>query len=357
MSTTTAGSIFRIKVALRHVSPPVWRRIEVPADITLDRLHDVLQVVMDWSDYHLHCFRAGRVTYGLPDPDYPHDVADERGVRLDRVAGEGDTPVYEYDFGDSWEHSLKVEKVVPAEPGVRYPRCTDGRRAVPPEDCGGVGGYQHLLEVLADPGHEEHEEMVEWVGGLFDPEAFDADGINAGLEALGEVDADAIDDEDWLDDIDAEPPGPEPEFTDAQAAELAAFLAAPERPDGTLRYEELAGFLFAIACSPELIPPSEWLPLVFNDHDGRFAGIEEAQLILAAMMALYNRTVYGVNEKRIALPPGIACVRRRRRISPMTRRSACGPADSLPGTHTWRSSGRRTPRSRWTRRSARVRWC
>jgi hypothetical protein len=174
--------IYRIKVTLRHVAPPIWRRIEVPADIKLGKLHRVLQIAMGWTDSHLHAFRVGHESYGIPDPEFPDDMENERNVRLDKVAGEGDTLIYEYDFGDGWEHELKIEKTVPAEPAVRYPRCTAGRRARPPEDCGGPPGYERLLEVLRDPKHAEHEEMREWIGGEFDPEVFDLDEANETLK-------------------------------------------------------------------------------------------------------------------------------------------------------------------------------
>lgn len=177
-------AIYRIKVTLRHVAPPVWRRVEVPADIKLGKLHRVFQIAMGWTDSHLHAFRAGRESYGIPDPEFPGDMENERNVRLDRIAVQGDKPIYEYDFGDGWEHEMKIEKTVSAEPAVRYPRCTAGSRACPPEDCGGPWGYEHLLEVLRDPKHEEHEEMREWIGGEFDPEAFDLGEINEALRHI-----------------------------------------------------------------------------------------------------------------------------------------------------------------------------
>mgnify|MGYP001557973450 CR=1 FL=1 len=173
--------IYQIKVTLRHVAPPIWRRIEVPGDIKLGKLHDVIQIAMGWTDSHLHAYRIGSATYGTPNPDFPDDTQSERNVRLDQVAGEGDTLIYEYDFGDGWEHTLKVEKIAPADPTAHYPRCTAGSRACPPEDCGGPPGYEHLLEALRDPKHEDHEQMREWIGGEFDPEAFDLGEVNQGL--------------------------------------------------------------------------------------------------------------------------------------------------------------------------------
>jgi hypothetical protein len=174
-------NIYQIKVTLRHIEPPVWRRIEVPADIKLGKLHKVLQIAMGWTNSHLHAFRVGQASYGIPDPDFPDDMENERNVRLDKIAANGDTLIYEYDFGDGWQHKLKIEKVIPAEPAVHYPRCLAGKRACPPEDCGGTGGYEHLLEVLRDPKHEDYEEMREWIGGDYDPEAFDLGAVNRAL--------------------------------------------------------------------------------------------------------------------------------------------------------------------------------
>lgn len=174
--------IYRIKIMLRHVAPPVWRRMEVSAGTKLGKFHRILQAAMGWTDAHLHAYRVGEARYGVPDPDFPDDeTVNERNVRLDQIAGEGDKLIYEYDFGDGWEHELKIEKVFPAESAVHYPRCTGGSRACPPEDCGGPPGYEHLLEALRDPKHEDHEEMREWIGGDFDPEAFDLGEVNQGL--------------------------------------------------------------------------------------------------------------------------------------------------------------------------------
>ena len=112
----SGAPIYQIKVTLRHVSPPVWRRIEVPGDIKLGTLHRILQAVMGWTDSHLHAFSARGVTYGMPDPepDFRDDTKEERNVRLDRIAAEGEVIIYEYDFGDGWEHELKIEKLMSA---------------------------------------------------------------------------------------------------------------------------------------------------------------------------------------------------------------------------------------------------
>ncbi len=181
MSKKTANqsnSIYQIRITLRHIEPPIWRVLLLKADTRLGELHDILQEVMGWEDDHLHGFRIGQDTYGEPDPGFPSDILNERNIRLDKIASAGDTFVYDYDFGDSWEHELKIEKVMPAEPGTHYPICLDGQRACPPEDCGGPYGYARMLEVFRDPKNEEHEEIVEWLGEEFDSEAFDVDTVN-----------------------------------------------------------------------------------------------------------------------------------------------------------------------------------
>jgi hypothetical protein len=181
------GPIYQIKVTLEESKPPIWRRLLVRSDITLGDLHAIIQAAMGWWDYHLHQFIVGETYYGVPDPDYDDylEMHDEEEVILGQVAPrEGVKFRYEYDFGDGWLHQVLVEKVLPPEPGQSYPVCVKGRRACPPEDVGGMWGYQDFLEAIQDPNHEEHEEYLEWVGGEFDPEAFDLDGVNVALSDL-----------------------------------------------------------------------------------------------------------------------------------------------------------------------------
>lgn len=176
--------IYQLKITLRHIKPPVWRRLEVPADIKLVKLHNIIQIAMGWTDSHMHAFHVGQAMYGTPDPEWGGGTKNERNVRLDGIVGDGGKLIYEYDFGDGWEHEIKVEKALDADPAVRYPRCTAGKRACPPEDCGGPWGYENLLQAIEDPSHPEHEEMLEWLGGEFDPEAFDLSVINQGLRKM-----------------------------------------------------------------------------------------------------------------------------------------------------------------------------
>ncbi len=178
-------TVYQLKVTLQYITPPVWRRFQVRGRTTLAGLHRAIQVVMGWTDSHLHEFVIAGETYGMPDADY--EVKDETEFRLEQVV-----PIpklhftYRYDLGDNWEHILLVEKILPPEPGRLYPRCLAGQNACPPEDVGGHGGYAHFLEAIRDPTDEEHEEYLTWAGGEFDPTAFDLEETNrkfAGMHA------------------------------------------------------------------------------------------------------------------------------------------------------------------------------
>ena len=157
----------------------------MPGNVTLRKLHNILQVVMGWTNSHLHQFYVGEICFTEPDPDWEREVEDDRKFKLSRItATEGYKFRYEYDFGDSWIHEILVEKILLKEPGVKYPLCLTGKRACPPEDCGGVYGYADLLETIFDPKHEEHKSMLEWVGGEFHPETFDLDEVNRELRKI-----------------------------------------------------------------------------------------------------------------------------------------------------------------------------
>jgi hypothetical protein len=193
MATTNAVAkpqeIYQIKVTLRGTDPPIWRRLLVPADLTLEQFHYVLQLAMGWEDCHMHEFHIGQQRFGQPDPmerafGGPR-TASERTARLFNVLGRaGAKAVYTYDFGDSWEHKIVVEKRLAPESGRAYPVCLTGERHCPPEDCGGIPGFYDLLEAIRDPEHEEHQELLDWVGGGFDPEAFSVDEVNLRLAQL-----------------------------------------------------------------------------------------------------------------------------------------------------------------------------
>ncbi len=177
--------VYQMKVTLEDISPPIWRRIQVTSDTTLSNLHRILQILMGWSDYHLHEFVIDGVSYGKPDKEDIFKVKNEKNVILNQVvSGERTRFTYIFDFGDFWCHKILIEKILPLEPDMRYPICIKGKRACPPEDCGGPGGYFEILKVIQDPNHPEHDEKLEWIGGSFDPEAFDIDEINRELEKI-----------------------------------------------------------------------------------------------------------------------------------------------------------------------------
>lgn len=184
MSEKKQANIYQLKVTLKRSKPPIWRRILVDNDITLSKLHQILQPVMGWYDYHLHQFIINGTYYGEPDLDDP-EVKNENRIKLNEVISKPDDKfIYEYDFGDSWEHIILLEKILESEDGVHYPICINGKRACPPEDCGGIWGFQDLLEAIQDTTHPEHKNMLEWLGGSFDPEEFDIDLINQELKTL-----------------------------------------------------------------------------------------------------------------------------------------------------------------------------
>jgi len=172
--TPTPRRVHQLKVTLGGVTPPIWRRIVVDGGETLSHLHSIIQAAFGWHDAHLYDFNIDGVRYGVPDGDDWTPVKDERRVSIDQAIGNGDRKIrYTYDFGDNWDHDVVLDKTISAADIATVPDCIGGRRACPPEDCGGPWGYQELLDILADPSHPEHDERLEWTGGTIDPDAFD----------------------------------------------------------------------------------------------------------------------------------------------------------------------------------------
>ena len=190
---TKPQSIYQLKITLKDIRPPIWRRVQLSSDMTLGQLHFVIQISMGWTNSHLHSFTILSEEYGVPMPEYEWEgmeLHDEEKFKLSKVVlGEKFKFSYTYDFGDGWDHEILVEKVLDAQPDIKYPICIKAKRSCPPEDCGGPWGYQELLETLQDPKHPEHEEMLDWLGGAFNAERVDIDDINYGLreefEGLG----------------------------------------------------------------------------------------------------------------------------------------------------------------------------
>jgi len=176
--------VVQLRIVLDAVEPVVWRRVLVPGSVRLDKLHRMLQAAMGWQDSHLHSFRIGDQLFGMQFDDYPDDEVDEKSVTVAQALAGGPLLAYEYDFGDSWLHAVHVEDFSRLPIGLRFGVCIAGENACPSEDCGGAPGYAHLLRVLDDPGHEEHEQLLKWLGGDFDPEEFDIALANARLQAV-----------------------------------------------------------------------------------------------------------------------------------------------------------------------------
>jgi hypothetical protein len=183
---TSRPNIARLTVTLEDVEPAVMRRLDVPVDVRLDRLHVVLQVAIGWTDMHLWELYAGEIRWGLPDPDWPDGPLDARKTTLKDAldAAGAKTLQYVYDFGDGWEHVIKIERVDEAAPDAIYPRLIAATGRCPPEDVGGPWGYAEFLEAIGDPKHERHDELTEWFGDDFDPTVVETDWIEQELTRL-----------------------------------------------------------------------------------------------------------------------------------------------------------------------------
>ncbi|MFQ5770684.1 MAG: plasmid pRiA4b ORF-3 family protein [bacterium] len=178
---TEFNQVYQFKISLKGVRPPIWREIQVPETYTFWDFHVAIQDAMGWQDYHLHEFELlkpstdSKVNIGIPDEDFGRKVFPGWTQKIaDYFSSENRAASYLYDFGDDWGHQIELQKIIPKKRGVSYPVCSNGKRACPPEDCGGIWGYEDLLEIIKDPTHEEYEEMMEWLGGEFDPEHFEA---------------------------------------------------------------------------------------------------------------------------------------------------------------------------------------
>ena len=173
--------VYQFKITLKGIKPPLWRRIQVPETYTFWDLHVAVQDAMGWQDYHLHDFAIRnprtkvKERIGIPDEDDVYELGIlsgwERNI-ADYFSMKNSTAAYVYDYGDNWVHAVKLEKILPRDKKTKYPRCIEGKRACPPEDCGGVHGYEEFLEAIMDPGHERHEDLLYWAGKDFEPERF-----------------------------------------------------------------------------------------------------------------------------------------------------------------------------------------
>ncbi len=184
--------IYQIQIALTGFRPKIWRRVLVPSDLLLSDFHKVIQTTMGWTNSHLHQFIKNRIFYTVK---YPGDLTweemnqiDYRKKKLrisDLLKAEKEKIIYEYDFGDGWNHDIILEKILADDDKANYPVCLSGKMNCPPEDCGGVWGYADMLEILKQPDHEEYDSYIEWLGGEFDPEYFNIDEVNKLLRKKG----------------------------------------------------------------------------------------------------------------------------------------------------------------------------
>ena len=184
------SQIARILITLDDIEPVIWRRFDAPVTMNLRALHQVIQAVMGWEDRHLYEYRIGEKIYGEPPPpdlSWGRSVMQAKGLRLSALIDRAVTSLtYVYDFGDDWRHTLTIEEVRTAEPGVDYPRLVDGERAAPPEDCGGMPGYFEFVHAINDRSHPQHKELQAWSGEPYDPADIGREIINDRLKSIVE---------------------------------------------------------------------------------------------------------------------------------------------------------------------------
>lgn len=195
--TQTNTKIYQLKITLKGIRPPIWRRVLVKSDITFDQLHFIIQRLMNWGNSHLYGWKIQDQQYigcktifaelGFVD----EEDEDERDrefhqTEIGKIIGDNEKAkfIYTYDFGDNWKHEILVEKILPIDPEIKYPVCITGKRAAPPEDCGGIWGYKELLEILQDPEHPEYEEYIDWVEEDFRVEYCNLNAINVRLQSI-----------------------------------------------------------------------------------------------------------------------------------------------------------------------------
>jgi hypothetical protein len=184
---TLPNSVYQLHISLNEIEPRIWRRVQVLGRVSLYKLHNIIQKSMGWTNSHLHLFTINGVEYEVK---YDHleeieEALDEKRFKLYHVVQEENISfTYLYDYGDDWEHTVLVEKILPKAPEVTYPVCIDGRRACPPEDCGGPYSFPEFVEAVRDPNHEDHQMMLDWVGYAYDPGVFDREAVNRRLRKM-----------------------------------------------------------------------------------------------------------------------------------------------------------------------------
>jgi hypothetical protein len=184
VSQAPRQSVFRLRIQLNDVDPVIWRRLLVPGSVRMSKLADILIGAMGWTNSHLHAFRVGDARYGMQAEDWPENEIDEKTVTVLQSLREERRFVFDYDFGDSWEHEVVIEELEWTHLGLKYAVCLEGANACPPEDVGGARGYSDFLEAIVDPAHDDHQSFLDWVGGPFDPAEFNVAEANALLQKV-----------------------------------------------------------------------------------------------------------------------------------------------------------------------------
>jgi len=182
--SSSAKAAIQLRISLKEYTPTIWRRLLVPGEVKLSKLHSILQAAMGWEDYHLHVFEIGDRSFAAPDEESDEEEIDEDSVIFSEIVEAPMRFHYRYDFGDDWLHEVVVESVEPVPLVLKFATCVDGQRACPPEDCGGIGGFERLVEALRRPDPSEPVDYRQWAGHPFDPEEFSMAATNAALQRV-----------------------------------------------------------------------------------------------------------------------------------------------------------------------------
>lgn len=300
MTSDSQASIYQIKVMLNHSKPSIWRRFLVPEGMNLEALHHTLQIVMGWDNEHLHVFHHGKRRYGIPDEEYDDGTVDELEYTVgDLLDKEGDSLTYLYDFGDGWEHEVLLEKILPWRADAELPRCTAGERACPPEDVGGVHGYERLLRILCKPNHPEYEEMLEWLGDDYNPRHFDKDEVNDDLIYFS-----ALEEDDFFSEFDEELAAIAEEPLSPQETAIIDRYFPEEGKVGERHatYHGLHGFVSAIICAPLPAFPGEWIEALLDTYAVEVQQESEMQALLIALVKFNNQLAQAFDNEAPFLP-------------------------------------------------------
>jgi len=285
MTPQPLRSIYQIKVTLKGAKPPIWRRFQMANSDTLEDLHIILQIIMGWANAHMHEFTHQQQRYGIPDPDYPSDIINESNHPISHLLkNEKDKLIYTYDFGDGWQHDVVLEKILSFELDTTLPRCIKGKRACPPEDIGGLGGYENTLQIITNPSAPEYKETLKWLGGEFAPEYFNLKEINLILNDCFNKEDEPIE----VDLTNINNPNTIDFLNQFLLYRIEEELDSNEHDEGILCISELDGFFTAIVSGPELIPPSQWLPAVWGEFEPEWESEQEFQSIIGLMINIMN---------------------------------------------------------------------